>query len=114
MSKNIPIRQLLNIGIFRNKLGLQAGCTTLENAGPSLSNLPTLMHASFAHLHHCFSCVKQLHKALALTKVAGEKEVVTPQNVILTQNVITIAVKCNTNAKCNNIDAKEYISVKRL
>ena len=31
---------------------------------------------------------------------------VTPQNVILTQNVITIAAKCNTNAKCNNIDAK--------
>ena len=33
---------------------------------------------------------------------------VTPQNVILTQNVITIAAKCNTNAKCNNIDAKCY------
>ena len=31
---------------------------------------------------------------------------VTPQNVILTQNVIRIAAKCNTNAKCNNIDAK--------
>ena len=32
--------------------------------------------------------------------------VVTPQNVILTQNVIRIAAKCNTNAKCNDIDAK--------
>ena len=31
---------------------------------------------------------------------------VTPQNVILTQNVITIAAKCNTNTKCNNINAK--------
>ena len=31
---------------------------------------------------------------------------VTPQNVILRQNVIRIAAKCNTNAKCNNIDAK--------
>ena len=31
---------------------------------------------------------------------------VMPQNVILTQNVIRIAAKCNTNAKCNNIDAK--------
>ena len=31
---------------------------------------------------------------------------VTPQNVILTQNVITIAAKCNTNTKCNNISAK--------
>ena len=31
---------------------------------------------------------------------------VTPQNVILTQNVISIAAKCNTNAKCNNFDAK--------
>ena len=30
----------------------------------------------------------------------------TPQNVILTQNVIRITAKCNTNAKCNNIDAK--------
>jgi len=26
--------------------------------------------------------------------------------VILMQNVITIAAKCNTNAKCNNINAK--------
>ena len=34
------------------------------------------------------------------------KASVTPQNVILTQNVIRIAAKCNTNAKCNNIDAK--------
>ena len=32
--------------------------------------------------------------------------IVTPQNVILTQNVIRIAAKWNTNAKCNNIDAK--------
>ena len=31
---------------------------------------------------------------------------VTPQNVILTQNVITIPAKCNTSAKCNNINAK--------
>ena len=31
---------------------------------------------------------------------------VTPQNVILTQNVITIAAKCNTNTKCNNINPK--------
>ena len=31
---------------------------------------------------------------------------VTPQNVILTQNVIRIVAKCNTNAKCNNTDAK--------
>ena len=31
---------------------------------------------------------------------------VMPQNVILTQNVITIAAQCNTNTKCNNIDAK--------
>ena len=29
-----------------------------------------------------------------------------PQNVILTHDVIRIAAKCNTNAKCNNIDAK--------
>ena len=35
-----------------------------------------------------------------------ERVVVTQQNVILTQNVIRIAAKCNTNAKCNNIDAK--------
>ena len=34
------------------------------------------------------------------------KVVVTPQNVIFKQNVIRIAAKCNTNAKCNNIDAK--------
>lgn len=32
--------------------------------------------------------------------------VVEPQNVILTQNVKTIAAKCNTNTKCNNINAK--------
>lgn len=31
--------------------------------------------------------------------------VVTPQNVILTQNVKTITAKCNTNTKCNNINA---------
>ena len=31
--------------------------------------------------------------------------VVTPQNVILTQNVKTIAAKCNTYTKCNNINA---------
>ena len=30
----------------------------------------------------------------------------TPQNVISTQNVIRVAAKCNTNARCNNIDAK--------
>ena len=28
------------------------------------------------------------------------------RNVILTQNGITTAAKCNTNAKCNNINAK--------
>ena len=33
-------------------------------------------------------------------------ESVTLQNVIITQSVIRIAAKCNTNAKCNNIDAK--------
>lgn len=31
--------------------------------------------------------------------------VVTPQNVILTQNVKTIAAKCNTYTKYNNINA---------
>ena len=28
------------------------------------------------------------------------------KNVVLTQTVIRIAAKCNTKAKCNNIDAK--------
>ena len=36
----------------------------------------------------------------------SQKLSVTPQNVILTQNVITIAAKCNTNTKCNNINTK--------
>ena len=47
-----------------------------------------------------------LHVNLAFVILAQKCMPVTPQNVILTQNVIRVAAKCNTNARCNNIDAK--------
>ena len=51
-----------------------------------------------------FSCISKAKKFAQIVLIKIEP--VTPQNVILTQNVITIAAKCNTSTKCNNINAK--------
>ena len=73
-----------------------------------VENMFDLLVSTFINKKRNFFLQEQWEQISFVTNFnfLGFGQPVTSQNVILTQNGIKIAAKCNTNAKCNNIDAK--------